>query len=300
MATFGKTSVGGSTAVYSDDVKGCTASPASEGRATKMTVYIAGWGSGENIKLALYDAADESLFASTEELDTGGGTGWYDFDFSPSVEVLSTKSYRLAFYGDNDASFYYDSAVGQVYPSANNAGYPAWPDPVTTAAGFQFSIYCTYTPSTVLGLTGTITGTSSITGAIGANPVTVSSLAGIIAGVSEITGAIGANPVTVSSLAGTIAGISTITGALLTGLGYFLSGTIAGTSSISGALVPKTVEELQYFPSTRPGDYDPDLVFDEDTGTWGSDADLLHAGGSRHRQQLVVATTYFIYYEALT
>ena len=59
-------------------------------------------------------------------------------------------------------------------------------------------------------------------------------------------------------------------------------------------------DDLQSFPPTRPVDYDDDLVFDEDTGTWGSDADLLVAGGSRHRQQLVVATTFYIYYEELT
>ena len=59
-------------------------------------------------------------------------------------------------------------------------------------------------------------------------------------------------------------------------------------------------DSLQAFPPDRPGDYDADEVYDEDTGTWGSDADLLAAGGSRHRTQLVVTTTYFIYYEELT
>ena len=59
-------------------------------------------------------------------------------------------------------------------------------------------------------------------------------------------------------------------------------------------------DDLTSFPQDRPTNYDADLVFDEDTGTWGSDADLLVAGGSRHRTQLVVATTYFIYFEELT
>ena len=59
-------------------------------------------------------------------------------------------------------------------------------------------------------------------------------------------------------------------------------------------------DSVPSFPTDRPQDYDADLVYDEDTDTWGSDADLLVGGGSRHKQQLVVATTYFIYFEELT
>ena len=60
------------------------------------------------------------------------------------------------------------------------------------------------------------------------------------------------------------------------------------------------VDATQTFPPARPQDYDADKAYDEDTDTWGSDADLLVGGGSRHKQQLVVATTYFIYFEELT
>ena len=59
-------------------------------------------------------------------------------------------------------------------------------------------------------------------------------------------------------------------------------------------------DSLTAFPESRPVDYDADKVFIEDTGTWTDDADLLVAGGSRHRTQLVVTTTYFVYYEELT
>ena len=59
------------------------------------------------------------------------------------------------------------------------------------------------------------------------------------------------------------------------------------------------VDALQTFPATRPGSYDPDLVFDEDTGTWTSDADLLTRDGSRHKTQLVAVGKDLIYYEVI-
>ena len=59
-------------------------------------------------------------------------------------------------------------------------------------------------------------------------------------------------------------------------------------------------DTLPTFPATRPGSYDPDKVFDEDTQTWSSDADLLMRDGSRYHAQLVMVGMDLIYYEALT
>lgn len=56
------------------------------------------------------------------------------------------------------------------------------------------------------------------------------------------------------------------------------------------------VDSLQPFPPDRPGSYDPDLVFNEDTGQWTSDEDLLRRDGSRHKTQLVVVGKDLIYY----
>jgi len=60
------------------------------------------------------------------------------------------------------------------------------------------------------------------------------------------------------------------------------------------------VDSLPTFPPTRPEDYDADLVFDEDTGTWTSDEDLLTRDGSRHHTQLVTIAKDLIYYEEIT
>jgi hypothetical protein len=145
--TFGKTDTG-SGATYNDDVRGCAASPTYNGTATKMTAYITGWTTGEKIKLALYDASDDSFVAATEEKSTGG-SGWISFNFSPTVTIYSAKTYLLAIYSDSDITMYSDSEVGE-YPNQNNAGYPSWPDPVTTGTGTQFSVYCTYTAVTTV------------------------------------------------------------------------------------------------------------------------------------------------------
>jgi hypothetical protein len=54
------------------------------------------------------------------------------------------------------------------------------------------------------------------------------------------------------------------------------------------------------FPGDRPATYDPDKVFDEDTGTWVDDEDINRLGGGRYRTTIVTACNYNIYYEELT
>jgi hypothetical protein len=57
---------------------------------------------------------------------------------------------------------------------------------------------------------------------------------------------------------------------------------------------------LPDFPAPRPDGYDEDLVWDEDTQTWGSDPDLLTKDGSRYHAQLVAVGMDQIYYEEVT
>jgi hypothetical protein len=54
------------------------------------------------------------------------------------------------------------------------------------------------------------------------------------------------------------------------------------------------------FPEDRPQSYDEDLVYNEDTGTWGSNETRLREGGSRHRAQLVAVAKDLVYYEERT
>lgn len=50
------------------------------------------------------------------------------------------------------------------------------------------------------------------------------------------------------------------------------------------------------FPGDRPDDYDPDLVYDEDSGTWVTDEDINKLSGGRYRTTLVFACNYQIYF----
>jgi hypothetical protein len=148
-ATFGTTDIGGTTSAASDEIYGCSASPTYNGSATSMTAYLAGWGSGEKIKYALYDASDDSYIATTEEGSAGGGTDWHTLNFSSSVTIYSSTTYLLAIWSDSTVTFYYAAAAGQEYP-ADNEAYNGWPDPLTTNTEWAFSVYCTYTPVTTV------------------------------------------------------------------------------------------------------------------------------------------------------
>lgn len=54
------------------------------------------------------------------------------------------------------------------------------------------------------------------------------------------------------------------------------------------------------FPGDRPENYEPDLVFDEDTGTWVTNEDINRLGGGRYRTTIVTVSNYQIFYEELT
>ncbi|MCJ7829000.1 MAG: hypothetical protein MUP81_04590 [Dehalococcoidia bacterium] len=327
MGVFGNTTEGTVSLSASNDILGCHAdSPASDGVATKLSVYQRLWGAGEVMIGGLYNAADNSLVASTETVSgSKDDNTWIDLPFASPVTVYSAISYYCAILVPSTSSInvYSNNETDAANrPLVLNGGDVVMPETITVSSSkTQYEIYCTYTAETILGLAGIIAGVSTVEGAIGANPVTVPSLGGTIAGVSAITGAIGENPVTVPSLAGTIAGVSTVSGAVSKEeiAGTSIAGTIAGISSISGEITVGTVLYLAGiiaavsaitgalslwkaaigFPSSRPAGYDADKVFDEDTGTWTTDADLLTKDGSRHKTQLVMVGMDLIYYEAI-
>jgi len=53
------------------------------------------------------------------------------------------------------------------------------------------------------------------------------------------------------------------------------------------------------FPGDRPATYDPDLVYDETTGTWGADEEINRLSGGRYRTMLFIACNYQIYFQEL-
>jgi len=170
-------------------------------------------------------------------------------------------------------------------------------------------------PVTTLGLAGAVAITSSASGAI----TQKSLLAGTVAITSSASGAISksyATPTTFS-LAGTSAFTSSASAAL--SAKYKLAGTVAIAITASASLTEIPVRSLagtvtiaftaagsllarimHVYPLPRPDTYDEDLVFDETTGKWTSDADLLAKDGSRHHTQLVSIAKDLIYYEVIT
>lgn len=148
MATFGYETIGSSTGTQgANAIRGANGLPASNGMATSMSFYARTgfWTSGKKVKLALYDAADNSFIAETEEREDGGN-GWQVFNFDSPVEIFSAKTYILAVYCDTSIGVHYNAESGEAYPSDTGL-YPTWPNPVSTSTSYQYSTICTYIPA---------------------------------------------------------------------------------------------------------------------------------------------------------
>ena len=243
MAIVGNTTIYESIST-NDNLRACHFTMPEEGTITSISMYHEAGGDGQDFTLALFadnggspSKPAERLAITTEEVDNEI-EGWQTINLITPYEATQGVKYWLAFAWDANPGTRY-ILVGRGDSTATSTLFGI-SDPFgnSNLQDWDYSIYCTYTASTALGLSGTVNGTSSVTGAIGANPVTISGLAGTVNGTSSVTGAIGANPVSVLGLVGTSAGISSVSGAIglvsLTVLG--LAGTATGISSVSGAI----------------------------------------------------------------
>ena len=166
--TFGADpeSPGGSSHYTSERLYGLVAVPASDGAASKMSVYCKAFSSSfyGNAIAALYisppedegETDDEAvLHASTDETYINwASAAWGDWDFGTPPTVLSTVNdkYALVLLPSNFTYIYYDTVAGEGRETASLGSYEL-PDPaVWNNAGsalnsHKHSIYCTYTPS---------------------------------------------------------------------------------------------------------------------------------------------------------
>ncbi|GAJ07501.1 unnamed protein product, partial [marine sediment metagenome] len=120
--TFGYSGTGaqeGTCANYMNAYEPATA-PASDGTADNITVYLSGWGAGEEVKCALYDNTDDSKIAETAERTTGGDSGWFVFVFSePKPSITNGGDYLLVCFGDDTVNNNFDTTgSGTVYREA--------------------------------------------------------------------------------------------------------------------------------------------------------------------------------------
>lgn len=167
-ATFGSKSAGDSFEVDPDfgwktietsdwgcggSFKVFMASPASDGNADTITVYLKNWDSGEAVKCALYDDAGDgtaSLVDETASRTTGGTDDWYTFTFATPPAIYSAKNYAIGCIADttlNAVYIKYDSETGYTIKYGDMAFDPL-ETPVTwynTYANYVISIYCNYT-----------------------------------------------------------------------------------------------------------------------------------------------------------
>lgn len=148
--TFGCTTIGGSASTMgANAIRGSSGTPASNGQASRITLYTpSGWAEGEKIRCALYDASDGSFVAETGEL-SAAAVGWVDFTFASPVAVSSATDYLIAFWFDTGTVITYGAVVGDAFPTDDTGTYPTWPDPVGDNTGYQYTVYATYTPTTV-------------------------------------------------------------------------------------------------------------------------------------------------------
>ena len=128
--------------------------PLANGNATTAYVYIADFGTANNVKVAVYRQSDRVLLAQSADIAAGGGTGLRSASITYTTSV-STRVY-LAVISDNAGipSLRYDSTGADYLVYEDPMTYAALDDPLpagTETPGRAFIIY----------LDGTVTGGSS-------------------------------------------------------------------------------------------------------------------------------------------
>lgn len=147
--TFGYTGVGGSGSFKLDDVRGSSGTPTDSGALTSVTTHIrSGWDAGEEQKMGVYNNSGIFLGVGywTEELSSGGATGWYTFDFESPPAVTAGTEYLLALFQDDNIQYSFDTVSSYNSPSYDGTNiYPEFPSPVSVVTTLRFSIYATCT-----------------------------------------------------------------------------------------------------------------------------------------------------------
>jgi hypothetical protein len=162
MATFGNTSVGGSTTYYNNQPLGFRVTAPATGTMTSIVVYCAAFSSG------YYGLVNCALFTETSYVDGSGAAGnlvaqtiaqttswttpqWTTFTFSSNPSITNATKYLLCFWSGNYTYLNWDALtdgsaiLGAIvdgsgnYASSFSAGWD------TTICNHQYSIYANYT-----------------------------------------------------------------------------------------------------------------------------------------------------------
>lgn len=161
MATFGNTDTDYTTnTTMKDRIKGCFASPASDGTVTSITAYLDHLGAATKYKCALYEYVDYAssyagdVIAETEELSVEGtyhDLKQFDFAVADRPVVTNGTNYYIMLFGENAGEL---SAMSVKTGGSNCAwvaqAYNDFPSPLTgeAASSLYYMIFATYTPKT--------------------------------------------------------------------------------------------------------------------------------------------------------
>lgn len=155
MATFGKTTIGGSSGGSSGNLirgsKYTLAAPG--GKVTKISWYGDRQTTDAKMKCGIYakgtGGQPGALLVSSAEVTINSSTAqWWDFTVSPGV-TLSADDYWIAFdYDNNSLDVFYDNVNNEATKDFTYTG--TLPDPYPASAFSttkEYSIYATYTPT---------------------------------------------------------------------------------------------------------------------------------------------------------
>lgn len=155
-ATIGYSTQGASTQTIENRIEGSLfTTGATGGQVQTISAAVSSSANNRNVKVAIYQASDKSLVASTNAQTINNGfNGWLTFTFSDPKPLLNANTnYLLVVWGDSATGnlyVYYDSgSANQGYEDQRTFG--SWPNPDTNLnsnAARKYSINCTYTLAT--------------------------------------------------------------------------------------------------------------------------------------------------------
>ncbi len=180
MSTFGRTSLGASSALFFQNrINGCKATLSEDGDVTKLTIHCRGRGTGGNSKVrgVIYtdSSGPDALRGVTSEVTVLQDAAEADVDltFSSAVSLTAGDYWLMLWQGDNGFYIYYDTGASGIEKEKAVAYSPTGnpEDPLTgeTDNTHNFGpLYATYTasdttpPGLATGATATTTGRSGI------------------------------------------------------------------------------------------------------------------------------------------
>lgn len=148
--SFGWETTEASAQDISDCISGVEASCTETGTADSITIQLASWGSGEEVKCALYNSTLDFV-AETEAKSTGGDAGWHTFNFEAPKPSLTAQDYWIVAQSNSPVLMYYGAESGWNIIIDLDGFRPyedGFPSDISNGlfyANYVFAAFCNYT-----------------------------------------------------------------------------------------------------------------------------------------------------------